>query len=66
MIFHAVEVGDGSDGRWSGRLFGELPALIGRWATDEARTPEGAAAAREQSFGAFAPGGRKVVLGGGA
>ncbi|RBM08957.1 C45 family autoproteolytic acyltransferase/hydolase [Streptomyces sp. PT12] len=54
LIFHAVEVGDGSDGRWSGRLYGELPALIDRWATDEARTPEGAAAAREQ-FGAYMP-----------
>ncbi|MEU5082691.1 MULTISPECIES: C45 family autoproteolytic acyltransferase/hydolase [Streptomyces] len=43
--FHALEIGDGGDGRWAERV---RPAMAGAadWLTEEGRTPEGAARAR--------------------
>jgi predicted choloylglycine hydrolase len=43
--FHAVEIGDGSDGTWAGHV---RPALAAAedWLTEEGRTPEGAARAQ--------------------
>ncbi|MFI8951003.1 C45 family autoproteolytic acyltransferase/hydrolase [Streptomyces sp. NPDC053750] len=43
--FHAVEIGDGGDGRWAERV---RPAMedAEHWLTEEGRTPEGAARAR--------------------
>ncbi|MEU3661372.1 C45 family peptidase [Streptomyces sp. NPDC032940] len=43
--FHAVEIGDGGDGRWAGHV---RPAMAAAedWLTDEARTPEGSARAQ--------------------
>ncbi|GHG99400.1 C45 family autoproteolytic acyltransferase/hydolase [Streptomyces rubradiris] len=43
--FHAIEIGDGGDGRWAERV---RPAMVGApdWLTEQGRTPEGAARAR--------------------
>ncbi|AXE83860.1 C45 family peptidase [Streptomyces sp. Go-475] len=43
--FHAIEIGDGGDGRWAERV---RPAMVRAedWLTEEGRTPEGAARAR--------------------
>lgn len=44
--FHAIDGGDGTDGRWATHLRTLWPAAD-RWLTDEGRTPEGAARARK-------------------
>ncbi|MFF8592326.1 C45 family autoproteolytic acyltransferase/hydrolase [Streptomyces sp. NPDC015220] len=43
--FHAIEIGDGGDGRWAEHV---RPAMVGAedWLTEEGRTPEGATRAR--------------------
>ncbi|MGP2440610.1 C45 family autoproteolytic acyltransferase/hydolase [Streptomyces sp. JW3] len=46
MTFRAIEIGDGSDGRWAART-GPTVAGAEDWLTEEGRTPEGAARARE-------------------
>lgn len=45
--FRAIDVGDGSDGRWAGHLRSLRPEAD-RWLADEGRTPEGAERARRQ------------------
>ncbi|WAZ26280.1 C45 family autoproteolytic acyltransferase/hydrolase [Streptomyces cinnabarinus] len=45
MAFRAIEVGDGSDGRWAAHTQALWPATEG-WMTEEGRTAEGAARAR--------------------
>ncbi len=45
-IFRAIEIGDGSDGRWAAHTQALWPAADG-WMTEESRTPEGAAQARK-------------------
>jgi predicted choloylglycine hydrolase len=44
--FHAIEIGDGGDGRWAEHV---RPAMVsaGDWLTEEGQTPEGAARARQ-------------------
>lgn len=43
--FHAIDIGDGSDGRWAAHV---RPGLAGmrEWLSEDGRTPEGAARAR--------------------
>ncbi|MEU0298339.1 C45 family peptidase [Streptomyces sp. NPDC006175] len=45
-IFRAIEVGDGSDGRWAAHTRALWPLAEG-WMTEESRTPEGADRARK-------------------
>ncbi|MBZ3905834.1 C45 family autoproteolytic acyltransferase/hydolase [Streptomyces griseiscabiei] len=45
MTFRAMDVGDGADGRWAAHTQ-ELWPLAESWTSDEGRTPEGAARAR--------------------
>lgn len=44
--FHAVEIGDGADGRWAAHVRSAM-AKPEDWLTEEGRTPEGAAQARQ-------------------
>ena len=44
--FRAIDVGDGSDGRWAAHLRTLSPQAEG-WLTDDGRTAEGALRARE-------------------
>ncbi|MFE5210846.1 C45 family autoproteolytic acyltransferase/hydolase [Streptomyces sp. NPDC056600] len=45
--FHALEIGDGGDGRWAAHLRTmDLESRAENWLTEEGRTPEGAARAR--------------------
>ncbi|WP_234425478.1 hypothetical protein [Streptomyces kebangsaanensis] len=44
--FRAIEVGDGSDGRWAAHAQPLWP-LAEEWMTEESRTPEGADLARK-------------------
>ncbi|MFM9693363.1 C45 family autoproteolytic acyltransferase/hydolase [Streptomyces europaeiscabiei] len=46
MTFRAVDVGDGSDGRWASHTQGLWSAAEG-WMSEEGRTPEGAEQARK-------------------
>jgi hypothetical protein len=44
--FRAIDVGDGSDGRWAAHLRTLFPRAEG-WLTDDGRTAEGALRARK-------------------
>ncbi|MER5480270.1 C45 family peptidase [Streptomyces sp. NPDC002734] len=45
--FHALEIGDGGDGRWAAHLRTmDMESRAEDWLTEEGRTPEGAARAR--------------------
>ncbi|MFE5053545.1 C45 family autoproteolytic acyltransferase/hydrolase [Streptomyces sp. NPDC056637] len=44
--FHAIEIGDGTDGRWAAHVRSVI-VKAEDWLTEEGRTPEGAAQARQ-------------------
>ncbi|MFJ4838163.1 C45 family autoproteolytic acyltransferase/hydolase [Streptomyces sp. NPDC088746] len=47
MTFHALEVGDGSDGRWAAHARAVWAPAAENWLSAESLTPEGVARARE-------------------
>ncbi|ARQ70301.1 C45 family peptidase [Streptomyces marincola] len=54
LVFHALDGGDGTDGRWAGPVLASLPAQVERWLPEAGRTPEAERAAHAR-FAAHMP-----------